>query len=149
MVDVDIINVGVHQYTSCLVNIFVCMRCHVHFYQPCTLLSIYLSALLGPDDIDQVTTARPITPILCRAKKPIDSPSKHVSFKMEKENDMSSITSKMDILRERESNLYALRERDRNTQEYQRRKELRERLEKAKQRASELRAVEIESRIRS
>ena len=68
---------------------------------------------------------------------------------MEKENDMSSITSKMDILRERESNLYALRERDRNTQEYQRRKELRERLEKAKQRASELRAVEIESRIRS
>ena len=68
---------------------------------------------------------------------------------MEKENDTSSITSKMDILRERESNLYALRERDRNTQEYQRRKELRERLEKAKQRASELRAVEIESRIRS
>lgn len=67
----------------------------------------------------------------------------------EKENDMASVKSKMDILRERESNLYALRERERNSQEYQRRRELRERLEKAKQRASALRAVEIESRIRS
>ena len=67
----------------------------------------------------------------------------------EKENDMASVKSKMDILRERESNLYALKERERNSQEYQRRRELRERLEKAKQRASALRAVEIESRIRS
>lgn len=101
------------------------------------------------DDTDNMP--RPITPILCRAKKPVDSPSKHVSFNMdrEKENDGSTIQTKMLALREKESKLFALRERERNTEEYQRRKALRDRLEKAKQRATELRAAEIESRIRA
>lgn len=67
----------------------------------------------------------------------------------EKENEVSSITNAMAAMRHKESKLFALRERERNTQEYQRRVELRERLEKAKHRANQLRAVEIESRIRS
>ena len=94
---------------------------------------------------------KPITPILCRARRPQDSPSKHVSFEESESKENAAVTFQTEIVarREKEAGLFALRERERNNTEYQRRKELRDRLEKAKQRATRLRAVEIETKLRT
>jgi len=48
-------------------------------------------------------------------------------------------------LREKETNLFVLRERERNDTEYQKRKELRDRLEKARQRATQLRLAQFDN----
>ena len=91
-----------------------------------------------------------ITPILCRVKKPLDSPSKHVSFNMSgKENNYAEIRSTIHALQDININARVLRDRELKTYEDYKRKELRERLEKAKQRANQLRAAELGSRVRS
>lgn len=114
-------------------------------HTPCFALSYNLSCHISdaPDKL--------ITPILCTARRPPDSPSKHVSFEEanEKENELDPLECDIAIRRQQEANLFILKERERNNTEYQRRKELRERLEKAKERASRLRAVEIETKMKT
>jgi len=95
-----------------------------YLINPLLLLVTSHSSIVTVEDTD-----KPLTPILCRVKK-VDSPSKHVSFK------------------DRDSN--ALHFRDKNLgAEYDKRAELRERLEKAKLRAVQLRNAELESKLRS
>lgn len=63
----------------------------------------------------------------------------------EKEN---RVNPKSGLTELKDLGAHLLREFDSN-QEYNKRKELRERLERAKHRANQLRAAEVESRIRS
>lgn len=97
-----------------------------------------------PLDCRSDNSDQAITPILCRTKKPLESPSKKVSFNINgKENNYTAIQSTINALQDINTNAQALKERELNTREDQKRKELRERLEKAKQRANQLRAAEL------
>lgn len=74
-------------------------------------------------------------------ERPPDSPSKRVSF--------VDVGGQENGERgERQPTVYELRERERNNGEYVRRRQLRERLEKAKRRATQLRAIQSEQSAR-
>lgn len=66
-----------------------------------------------------------------------------------KENNYAEIRSTIHALQDININARVLRDRELKTYEDYKRKELRERLEKAKQRANQLRAAELGSRVRS